>query len=58
MKRENGFYWVKSIEDKWEVAEWVTNGRGVSSWLCISDETPYKDEFFKQIDERRLQHAE
>lgn len=52
-KREVGFYWVKH-EDKWIIAEWVEYV-GDSFWLYYGfDLGQIRDDWFEEIDERRI----
>lgn len=49
-QREAGYYWVKRMEI-WYIAEW-DNG----FWYLISDSRHLTDDYFEEIDEKRLTH--
>ena len=56
MKRESGYYWVKNTKpttrhdkDEWELRYW--DGQ---SWHISIDTDPVEDNFFEEIDERRI----
>ena len=45
-KRKDGFYWIKTFDNRWEPAEW---SQGV--WWAIGDEDYLYDSDFKEIGE-------
>ena len=48
MKREEGYYWVRN-DIEWFIAEWDTY-----YWHIAGSGSRYKDEYFDEIDERRV----
>lgn len=50
MKRKPGFYWVREKG----CVEWIAAERLGEHWYLTGDETPYTDENFAEIYERRL----
>lgn len=48
--REPGFYWVK-YDDKWEVGQYFNDGM---EWMVTVDDEFRKDDFWQEIDERRI----
>ena len=50
MKRKNGFYWVCDIRGNWLVAEFF-----LGNWFIPGVEVAYNRDYFKHIDERKIE---
>ena len=48
--RARGFYWVRTIFDRWIVAHYFG-----PRWQIPGDEASLDDSYFSEIDERRLE---
>lgn len=49
MKRNDGFYWVLTWDDKWEPAEYVGDGDG-DCWIVLGkSDVSIGDTHFKQV---------
>lgn len=44
-KLKSGYYWVKSFDDRWYIAQYITP----STWVKFNDPEFYKSENFKEI---------
>lgn len=53
--REEGYYWVKS-DGEWIVALWFKYSASFSCWLIPGTDNEIDDDFFEEIDEKRLTH--
>lgn len=53
--REEGYYWVRT-DNIWIVAQWFKYSSGFSCWLIPGNDRELLDDFFEEIDEKRLTH--
>lgn len=52
-KREPGYYWVRSPENDWEVAEYFVD-EGNGAWFVFNTDGMHVDNEFKEINENRI----
>lgn len=52
MKREEGYYWVRDIYWGWYIAFYNS---ATSDWNRIGTDVDYENDFFEEIDERRIE---
>lgn len=50
MKREDGYYWVRT-SGFWEIAMWHNSSQ---LWFKINDEFAFETQEFAEIDERQI----